>query len=228
MTLQPEGGQSDRAALAAWRDQLLRRTPVLLTGLYAWGLTVLPAMLEATAPRLAMWSGSLAAVMLLLSTLPRRELGAILLGVEGFVACSALSWWSLRSAGQVTQPGLFGLLGWVTYALAWGTLSRPSGASSGATEGSGLLERRLPASRMRSVLVFLVLLAAVLMTPLLLTAPLSIERDAPSVLSLVVAVSLLLLFMRVAADVGVRLYAGPRQRRASAQPKAHPDETQPG
>lgn len=113
-------------------------SPILLSGVYAWSITVAPAFslvlrlfdVEAkTGPGswLAVPFAALALVPVIVGAALRRKGAAVapIVGVWGFLACSLLSW--LFAPGFIDVAhldptrGFLGSMGFALYALAWGT-----------------------------------------------------------------------------------------------------------
>jgi hypothetical protein len=118
----------------AWGEVLT--SPVLLTGLYVWGIAVAPTALVASAlgrnrpglhaPLLALLASTAALPCLGLGAWleRRRHPGAPFLGIWGFLGLAATAWLATPSAVDVAR--LEALRGWLVsaglslYALAWG------------------------------------------------------------------------------------------------------------
>ena len=106
---------------------------MLVPGLYAWGVTVAwPASQRFTAPAarglalaalVALGAGSLLAA-------PSPQAGR-LVGVWGFLGCSFAAWVLMAPAlapGQLDPLfGMLGSIGWIFFAIAWGSASEPAG-----------------------------------------------------------------------------------------------------
>ncbi len=175
-------------------------------GVYVWVLTAgVPAWAEGTPPG-ARFAALGALAVLSASLMAPRNLLSLVLGVEAFFGLTVVCWWFLREADAPVLPGFFGVLGWVVYTLAWGTLSKPVIASSSEDQEDAPMPRLVP-RRPPSRLALLVASPALCLMPLLLFPGLGVDREPARVLSQVVALALLLLLTQAGAHVGAGLQA---------------------
>lgn len=139
---------SSRFASVANSSGLVAQANLLLPGLYAWSVTVaIPVRREPASP-LAHGFAAAALVALLGSVLGlRRDLrvarGFGIFGVPGL----SLATWVVLSLSVVRRPwwdpllGWLGGLGWVLYALGWGTACQ----ARDQTDSGATVQRALPA-----------------------------------------------------------------------------------
>lgn len=192
--------------------RLRRFLPVLLTGAYAWALSVLPAARAPGAPRLAQVLAGLALALLAGAGLSPSAGLATALGIYGFLGASALVW-GLSPGGPTSA---WTLLAWIAFPLAWGALSVPPARDQ--LDSGPVLAPRRPASR--GAVAFVTIGAAAGF--FLLREPDAIDRPAVRVLGLLMALVGALGLVQVSSRLGSdwQLEAQEPLRRALARAKA--------
>lgn len=197
------------------RPNGVRRLNVLVTGVYAWGATVLVPVLRFPGARsVALAGAALAALLGGVALLRARPRIGLALGLHGFLACAVLLWWSVPAAispRTLNAPAAaFGAVGWVLFALAWGS-PRPPGAvpeRDPRSVGGAPLEPR-GALRRGAVSSFLFSLT---LAPALLLLPFRIARPEHALLGQAIGAVSALAVIGAAAAVASARPAGPRPR----------------
>lgn len=181
--------------LPAGRSRLLA---VVITGTYAWGLTVLPPLSVHGFSSVAGVFAIVAILGLLLAPiLPPGRL-SLIAGLDIFVGCCLISWWAGRDSPIRPPFAVFGSLGWLAYTFAWGSLSTPREQVAQANPGPHL-DPRTPPSRASAAAILLLLMGSLV----LLGAAWRVERPSASVLSHVVALAAALLLLRAGAHFAI-------------------------
>jgi hypothetical protein len=172
----------------------------VVTGVYSWGLTVLPP-LSATGPgSLAGVAAGCAIVSLLVSPLLPPGRIALAASLDFFVGFCILSWWAGRHHPIEPPFAIFGSFGWLAYTLALGALSTPHEPESEASPGAHL-SPRTPPSKLSAAALALALLGSLV----LLGSAWKIERPAISVLAHVFALATVLILLRSGAHMATYL-----------------------
>jgi hypothetical protein len=195
--LKPRSVASDE--LAAGRSRLVA---VVVTGAYAWGLTVLPsATVHGFSSVVGIFAFLALGGLVLSPFLPPGRL-SLIAGLDVFVGCCLISWWAGR--GEPLRPpfAVFGSLGWLAYTFAWGSLSTPRELTTSLSPGPHL-EPRTPPSRVSTAVMSLLLAGSLF----LLAAAWRVERPALLVLSHVIALAAALLLLRSGAHFAIAVQA---------------------
>ncbi len=205
----PDAGPSSGPAQRGPADSLVQVLPrsahpqrrfrmlaVVLTGLYSWMLTILPAITIAGSVTWVGISGWLALLTLVAAPLLPTARLSIVFSLDVFLSMCVISWWCGRDLEGGAPFGVFGSFGWLAYILALGALSTPSNQLETSAGGADLEPRATP-----RYLPFLALLACVVGALVLLSAAWSVERRAVAVLAHVVALSAALFALRAGAHL---------------------------
>lgn len=210
----PDKPPVEEPAHKAINPRRIRLLAVLLTGAYAWSLTVLPLLGEVgDAPLVAVFGWAAIATLLVSPILPPGK-WSMFAALDGFVGASVLAWWAGRHTQIEPPSAVFGSLGWLAYTLALGALSTP--VEEAKTHRMGLpLEPRNPPSRS----ALLALLASVLLALLLLGRAWIVERPAQLVLAHILALGAALLVLRSGAGLATHLQAKDTNMAASPSVK---------
>lgn len=187
--------------MSAWWERPARFAPVLFTGGYAWSLTVAPAWGEAGATPLVRVALVVSLCCLFVAGWLAARAGVLALGLYGFVGTAAFVWSQTEPFSFLSASSrLLGVLGWVAYTFAWGSLSIPS-RSSASTEQDRSLEARVAP---RPGLVLLPITAA-LSGVALLVASETVSSPPWRVLLQVTALGVTLFLIRGASHLGQHL-----------------------
>lgn len=173
---------------------------VVLTGTYAWGLTVLPSASSHGFSSVVGVFALLALGGLFLSLLLPPGRLSLFAGLDLFIGCCLVSWWAGR--GDPLRPpfAVFGSLGWLAYTFAWGSLST-SREFATQTHPGPHLEPRTPPSRLSAAAMLLLLMGSLV----LLGGAWWVERPSLSVLSHVLALAAALLLLRSGAHLAIAM-----------------------
>lgn len=174
----------------------MRLLPAAVAGLYVWGLTVAPLAVEAESALLTRLGAALAFLSLLLALALAPRSSSLMLGVGGFLAASVFTWWAARQTDVRTELLLFGVVGWIAYAFAWGSLSTPAPDDRTVEEGR-LLSPRVRPNRWS----FLLLTLAGLSIPVLLVLPSALQRPELFILVEATALCVGLFLLRAVAQL---------------------------
>lgn len=168
----------------------------VITGTYAWALTVLAPLSVHGAASPAGVTAGLALLSLLLSPLVPPGRWALVFALDLFVGLSFVSWWV--GSHQLVEPpfAVFGSFGWLAYTLALGALSTPERVDAASDPGPALEPRTRP-SRLSAAVLALVVLGVLV----ILGAAWQVERPGVSVLAHVVALCTVLLVLRSGAHL---------------------------
>ena len=188
--------------------ELVRRWSVVVSGAYAWTVTVAQPLSAPGVPSWARASAGVAIVLLALGAvlIRRHALVGRALGLHGFVAASVAAW--LLAPGSVGADRLeptraaLGALGWILFALVWGEpreTGRVPEDDPRALPGDALVARaRLP----RGAPILLGLSTAGAAVPMALSW--RVGRPYHALFAHAVAAAIAVALVTVAADVGIR------------------------
>ncbi len=134
--------------MADWSARPRRFLPVLSTGGYVWFVTVLPSLdPSAAVNRAPTWApglfGAAGLVLLVWAAFVKTRQAQVGLGLYGFLGFATLAWASSRPLVLEAGSRLFGVLAFVTYCAAWGTLSKPTLDADGSVT-SALVDNLKP------------------------------------------------------------------------------------
>ena len=203
------------------------RLNLLIAGSYAWAVTVatpawgsgqLPALLCSAGALLALFGGVLGS-----RRLPKAGRA---LTMAGFLGLSCVTWLVLGPALNVSElepvRSALGALGWLVFALGWGSVRQPGAVPEDdprvIREAEPLLPRRaIP----RATIVVFGVAMTVALVPWLLAW--NVERREHALLAHVVGLGLAMWLMSVGGQIAValgasRVWAPPRSRLAFATP----------
>ena len=124
----PSEGHDETNALAARLSHARHFLPVFLAGCYVWMVSTAPIFFSyaASPPARGAALGSLLSLIVATFSSPTV---ALAFGIYAFAALSATAQLIGDLPPSSSAARLFGMLGWFTYALAWGALSARKGAS---------------------------------------------------------------------------------------------------
>lgn len=186
----------------------LRLLAVLLTGGYAWAVTVLRPLIASDRSSLALLSACLALLALLASPFAPSRRWALVLGLDLFLALSIGSWWAAGAPPASYSLGVLGSLGWIAYTLALGSLSAHDlpeaelATLEEEAEGAVTALRLEPRTGPRRLLV-VALGAVVVAMVLLLIAAWRVGGGEMSVLAHLFSLSVSLLILQAGSHLAV-------------------------
>lgn len=188
---------------------------VVISGLYSWGLTVLPQVVTTGA---ASPTGVFAAVGLIaLLVAPMLPPGrfALRAALDVFVGGCLLAWFFGRDQPMDPPLAVFGSFGWLAYTLALGSLSTPSDSEVEPDPGPRLDPRTRP-SRLSAAVLLVCLVASLA----LIGAAWTVERPAVAVLSHVFALAVVIVVLRSSAHLATYLQV--RSTKLKVRPRLAP------
>ncbi|MCL2823034.1 MAG: hypothetical protein FWD57_03505, partial [Polyangiaceae bacterium] len=116
-----------RAAVPASLGRLVEVGQVLVPGIYAWAVTVVPAAYDSSHPVLAWIAACSACVFLCVGAFVVRARSSLghALGIWAFLIACTATWLLSTSSLQIDRLDPWragaGSIGWILFALGWGT-----------------------------------------------------------------------------------------------------------
>jgi hypothetical protein len=140
------------------RRSALRMAPVVVTGAYAWSVSVFPLAEQQGWMSSAGWAALGALLSLGLSLLAPSKILSLVCALHGFLlGCMLCFWWS-SGALALTSWAKYGALGWLSYTIALGALSTPQPSpNQQASMDSSYLPRVKPNRGAAAAVLFAVL-----------------------------------------------------------------------